>query len=141
MASEVANTPLGVLLIEDVPAQRLAMAQMLRDAAMRVIEVGTVEAATDALDADPDLHVLVVDIELQGEPLSGLTFSKAVAARWPDVVMLIVSGRGTPDADVLPQGARFVAKPFEPETLVGAVRDLVATRAAGRLAPDGSEIG
>ena len=140
MTSDLTPGQVGVLLLEDEPTQRLAMAQALEEAGMRVVAVGTIEAATDALDAERDLRVMVADIELRGEALSGLILAKAVAARWPDLVMLIVSGRTKPDLETLPQGARFLAKPFDPGTLIGAVRDLVATRAAGRLAPDGSEV-
>ena len=67
---------LGVLLVEDAPAQRLARVQALQVAGMRVVAVGAVEAATEALDADADLRVVVADIELQGEPLSGLTLGQ-----------------------------------------------------------------
>ncbi|MGV7033796.1 response regulator [Methylobacterium symbioticum] len=141
MNRPAATAPLAVLLVEDVPVQMMAAAGALRDAGMRVTEAPTVEAATTALADDPDLRVLVADIDLGGEPLTGLTLAKAVAARWPDVSVLIVSGIVTPEPDALPAAARFLRKPFEPESLAEAVRGLVEARNAGRLAPDGSEIG
>ncbi|AWN44467.1 response regulator [Methylobacterium durans] len=116
----------------------MAATSALRDAGMRVMEAATIEAATSALDANPDLRVMVTDIDLIGEPLTGLTLAKAVAARWPEVSMLIVSGVVQLEPGAMPQGARFLRKPFEDEALVRAVQELVATRAAGCLEPDGS---
>ncbi|AWN44316.1 response regulator [Methylobacterium durans] len=118
----------------------MAAASARGDAGMRVLEAATVEAATSALDAHPDLRVMVADIDLVGEPLTGLTLAKAAAARWPDVSMLMVSGIIEPEQEAMPQGARFLRKPFEAETLVGAVRALAAARASGRLEPDGSGV-
>ena len=128
----------AVLLVEDVPVQMMAAASALQDAGLRVVEAPTVEAATSALGADAELRVIVADIDLDGEPLTGLTLAKAVAARWPDLAVLIISGVIMPETDAMPAGARFLQKPFEPEALVDAVRSLVEARDAGRLAPDGS---
>ncbi|AWN39071.1 response regulator [Methylobacterium radiodurans] len=128
----------AVLLVEDESLQMMAAAGALRDAGLRVVEAPTVEAATSALAAEPELRVLVADIDLGGEPLTGLMLAKAAAARWPDIDVLIVSGVMNPETEALPAGARFLKKPFEPEALVDAVCGLVEARAAGRLAPDGS---
>lgn len=133
-----ASGTLSVLLVEDMPVQMMAAASALRDAGLRVVEAPTVDAATSALSADPELRAMIADIDLGGEPLTGLTLAKAVAARWPEVVLLIISGAITPEPAAMPAGARFLKKPFEPETLVDAVLSLVAVRDAGRLAPDGS---
>ncbi|MEA1832620.1 response regulator [Methylobacterium durans] len=140
MADASVPTAFGVLIVEDVPVQRMAAASALRDAGLRVAEASTVDGATAALDADPDIRIMVTDIDLVGEPLTGLTLAKAVAARWPEIALLIVSGVVVPEPEALPQGARFLRKPFEAETLLGAVRDLVATRAAGALEPDPRDI-
>ncbi|MER2267917.1 response regulator [Methylobacterium oxalidis] len=140
MAGVAGSAGLLVLIVEDEPVQRMAAASTLRDAGMRVLEAATVEAATSALDAHPDLRVMVADIDLVGEPLTGLTIAKAVAARWPEVSIVLVSGIIEPELEAMPQGARFLRKPFEAETLVSAVRALAAARASGRLEPDGSAV-
>ena len=140
MPDEPIAGALAVLLVEDVPLQLMDAAETLREAGMRVVEAATVDAATSALDTDPGLRAMVTDIDLSGEPLNGLALAKAVAARWPEVAVLLVSGFVQPETEALPQGARFLRKPFEPETLIGAVRDLVAAREAGTLEPETSEI-
>ncbi|AWN40097.1 response regulator [Methylobacterium durans] len=138
MAAGAGSAGLVVLIVEDDPVQRMAAASALGDAGMRVLEAATVEAATSALDAHPDLEVMVADIDLSGEPLTGLTLAKAAAARWPEVSIVLVSGIVEPEPEAMPQGAQFLRKPFEAEALVGAVRELAAARASGRLEPDGS---
>ncbi|MER2267414.1 response regulator [Methylobacterium oxalidis] len=137
--ASVPNT-FGVLIVEDAPVQRMAAASALRDAGLRVVEASTIDEATTALDADPDVRIMVTDIDLVGEPLTGLTLAKAVAARWPEISLLIVSGVAVPEPEAMPQGARFLRKPFEAETLVNAVRELVVKRAAGALEPSATEI-
>lgn len=108
MAGVAGSAGLLVLIVEDEPVQRMAAASTLRDAGMRVLEAATVEAATSALDAHPDLRVMVASIDLVGEPLTGLTLAKAVAARWREVSIVLVSGIIEPELEAMPQGARFL---------------------------------
>jgi DNA-binding response OmpR family regulator len=94
-------------------------------------KASTVEAAQTHLAARPELVAMVVDVDLAGEPLSGFTLAKAVAARWPELAILIVSGVEWPGVDQMPMGSRFLRKPFTPEGLAGAVRAMLVARGIG----------
>jgi DNA-binding NtrC family response regulator len=100
-----------VLRVEDVPVQMVVAAGALRDACLQGVEAPTVEAATSALDADPELRVMIADIDLSGESLAGLTLAKAVAAQQPDVVVLIISGAIAPEAEPKPAGVSLLRRP------------------------------
>lgn len=74
---------------------------------------------------------MVADVDLAGEPLSGFTLAKAVAARWPEVAILIVSGVEWPGEEQMPMGARFLRKPFAHDGLANALGAVLATRGIG----------
>jgi DNA-binding NtrC family response regulator len=127
-----AFTPqLAVLLVEDDPLQLMEAAAALRDAGYEVAEASTVEAAQARLAAGPELVAMVADVDLAGEPLSGFTLAKAVAARWPEIAILIVSGVEWPAEEQMPMGARFLRKPFTPEGLAEGLRAVLAARGIG----------
>ena len=122
---------ISVLLVEDDPVQRMEAADLLREAGLAVVEAGTVDAAVTELDRITNLRVLITDVDLTGESLNGFTLAKAVAARWPQIGILIVSGVTTPISGQLPPASRFLRKPYEPHELTAAVFSIVEQRADG----------
>jgi FixJ family two-component response regulator len=65
----------------------------------------------------PELRALVTDINLGGG-MSGVELAQYVKRRFPDLTVVMVSGLGPP---YVPQGARFLRKPYLPEQLLDAV--------------------
>jgi DNA-binding NtrC family response regulator len=126
--SDASAPRLAVLIVEDDPVQLMEAAAVLQDAGYEVAEAATVEAAQDHLAARPELVAMVADVDLAGEPLSGFTLAKAVAARWPELAILIVSGVAWPAEEQMPMGARFLRKPFTAEGLVKALRAVLVAR-------------
>jgi hypothetical protein len=45
--------------------------------------------------------------------MDGYTLARAVHARWPDIAIVITSGRKEPSIGDVPVGGRFIAKPYE----------------------------
>ncbi|MCJ2132962.1 response regulator [Methylobacterium sp. J-026] len=127
MADAFAPQP-AVLLVEDDPVQLMEAAASLRDAGFAVAEAATVEVAQAHLAARPELIALVADVDLPGEPLSGFTLAKAVAARWPERAILIVSGLAWPEEGAMPMGAGFLRKPFTADGLAKALRSVLTAR-------------
>lgn len=122
---------LAVLIVEDNPVQLMAAAAVLRDAGYAVAEAATVDAAQAHLAAHPELVAVVADVDLTGEPLSGFTLAKAVAAGSAELALLIVSGVAWRAEEQMPMGARYLRKPFTPEGLANAVRAVLAARGIG----------
>ena len=46
--------------------------------------------------------------------MDGFALARLVAHRWPTIPVLVVSGMGTPGPHDMPDGARFIPKPYEP---------------------------
>lgn len=122
---------IAVLLVEDHPLQLMEAASTLREAGYKVAEAATVEAAQAHLAARPELVAMVADVDLAGEPLTGFTLAKAVAARWPEIAILIVSGLVSPTDGDMPMGAHFLRKPFTGDVLVRALRSTLEARGVG----------
>jgi DNA-binding NtrC family response regulator len=123
---------LAVLLVEDDPVQLMEAAAALRDAGYEVAEASTVEVAQAHLAARPEPVAMVADVDLVGAPLSGFTLAKAVAARWPELAILIVSGVEWPREQKMPMGARFLRKPFTADGLAEALRAVLGARGIGQ---------
>lgn len=119
------DTPLAILLVEDVPLVRMVAADALVDAAYRVIEAGDADEALVLLDARPDIRVMVTDVRMPGQ-LDGIELAHVVAKRRPEVGIVVVSGDTFPAQGDLPSGAVFVPKPYFPSQLVLTVAVLTA---------------
>lgn len=100
-----------VLIVEDDPLILLHARMMLEDAGHEVLAVTNAEQALEKLKARDDVDALFTDIELPGT-ISGLELATTVRAMRPGIAIVITSGRHALDADVLPDGARFLAKPY-----------------------------
>lgn len=64
--------------------------------------------------------LVVSEIVMPG--MTGLQLAAIIAARWPAVPVLLVSGQGGPWAGYL---GHFLPKPFTPDALVAAVTELL----------------
>lgn len=142
MADAFAPRP-AVLLVEDDTVQLMEAATALREAGYEVAEASTVEAAQAHLAARPELVAMVADVDLAGAPLTGFTLAKAVAARWPERAILIVSGLVWPAEGDVPMGSGYLRKPFTADGLVKALRAVLTARGLEEpgAAPDLSLVG
>ena len=64
------------------------------------------------------LLALVTDVEL-GEGMSGLELAQYAKREFPDLNVVVVSGRHPP---YVPRDARFLMKPYQAQELLDAVR-------------------
>jgi len=118
-----------VLLVEDEPLVRLLAADVLVEAKFRVIEAANAEEALTVLQAGVEVDVLLSDVEMP-PGIDGYALARQVHERWPEIEILITSGREWPTEGDLPPGAAFLAKPCPNETLVSYVQS-AAERARG----------
>ena len=113
---------LSVLLVEDDPVLLEATAGLLADGGCEVRTATCADEALAALGRGALPAVLVTDIRL-GAGRSGLDLARTVAARWPEVRLLIVSGAQRPPPGDCPDGALFFTKPFAGGALLTMVRE------------------
>lgn len=112
---------LPILLVEDDPLVLDATATLLADGGCDVRRARDADEAMAALAEGPLPAVLVTDIALRSA-VSGLDLARAVAARWPEVRLLIVSGAQRPPPEDYPEGALFFTKPYAGGALLAMVK-------------------
>ena len=117
-----------VLLVEDEVALREAVAEQLRDRGYRVEEVGSGEAALERL-ADFAFDILITDLRLPG--IDGTSLLDEAIARYPEIIVVVVTGFGTVKAavDAIRHGAwDFVSKPFQIDELLHTLSSAIEHR-------------
>jgi PAS domain S-box-containing protein len=120
-----------VLVVEDNRDTSALLADLLEAEGYQVESVGSGEAALAALDAAPDIDLLVLDLMLPG--MSGYDVIERLRAHTDlrDTPILVLSALSSPSARVrgLRDGADdYMTKPFLPEELVARARTLVTRR-------------
>ncbi|WP_114943637.1 response regulator [Microvirga calopogonii] len=117
--------PAVVLLVEDETLVRMLAADVLRDEGrFKVVEAVDADEALIVLEATADVRALVTDVEMPGS-LDGFTLARVVRQAWPDIGIVVTSGRLSPGPGELPPGVLFIPKPYRPADLVAAVRSVL----------------
>ncbi len=123
---EILNRPV-VLLVEDELLVRLTQVEILRDAEFWVVEAQDADEAFDLLKKRADINVVLTDVNMPGS-IDGFEFARLVRQGWPDVGVLVISGKVAPKSGDLPEGAHFLQKPIRAEALVKALKQALVPR-------------
>ena len=106
------------LVVEDDPFQRAFVADLLKDEGLQVVECASAEAAELVLvSTGNELRALVTDVDLAGD-VSGVELAQFAKRKFPDLNVVMVSGRGSPR---IPDNTRFLMKPYLADELLKAV--------------------
>ncbi len=108
---------LSVLVVDDDVLVREVTAWMLADAGHTVHEAADGIAALEFLMREGPVDLVIADINMPG--MDGLALTDEVKARWPELPVLLVSGRPQP-----PGTQEYISKPFAWGTLKQAVSRL-----------------
>jgi CheY-like chemotaxis protein len=107
-----------VLVVEDEALVRMTLVDVLDDAGFNVIEAIHSDDALQALHSSPGIQAVVTDVEMPRGSINGFELARRVRADHQNIGILIVSGRVAPQQRQLPEGALFIGKPVDPQTLV-----------------------
>jgi CheY-like chemotaxis protein len=110
-----------VLIVEDEPVLRVGAAIMIEDAGFEVIEAADADEAISILESRSDIRVVFTDVHMPGT-MDGLKLAHAVRNRWPPIKILVASGREVLTQRDLPEGGRFLAKPYNQIQIGDALR-------------------
>lgn len=113
-----------VLLVEDEPLIRLFLSELLEESGFKVIEAANALEAQTILEAGRTVNVLLTDVDMPCGT-SGFELAQTVCKCWPDIEILVLSGRQWPARGDLPPGAAFLAKPCPNEAIVSHVQSAV----------------
>jgi CheY-like chemotaxis protein len=112
-----------VLVVEDEFLLRMDAVDMIQAAGFEVVEAANADEAIETLEARRDISVVFTDIQMPGS-MDGLKLARAVRGRWPPIKIVATSGHvGVAEID-LPEGGRFLAKPYSAVQVMGVLREL-----------------
>jgi two-component system, response regulator PdtaR len=112
------------LLVEDEPLVRLTQVDILREAGFWVLEAEDADEAFETMRRRQDVSVVLTDVDMPGS-IDGFEFARLVAQGWPEVGVMVISGKAFPDEGDLPPSAVFVPKPVYPDVLVERLNSLL----------------
>lgn len=122
----VAERAVTILLAEDEVLIRLDVAEELRRAGWKVIEVASADDAIEILNSPVIVDLLVTDVNMPGKA-NGLDLARFVGRERPNIKVVIMSGHFVPAAgsDEIPPCDLFIAKPFLQSQLIEQLRPLL----------------
>ncbi len=115
-----------VLLVEDEPAVRMLIADLLSDLGYQVEQAQDARAALPLIRSMPRIDLLVTDVGLPG--MNGRELANAAREHRPDLKVLFVTGYAegaTLRSDFLDTDMDMISKPFEIEALSIKIRDML----------------
>jgi CheY-like chemotaxis protein len=112
-----------VLIVEDELLLRMDAVDMIAAAGFEVVEARDADQAIEILEARRDITVIFTDIQMPGS-MDGLKLARAVRGRWPPIKIIATSGRDHVREADLPEGGRFLPKPYSPGQITGVLREL-----------------
>jgi CheY-like chemotaxis protein len=114
-----------VLIVEDELLLRMNALDVIEAAGFEVVEAANADEAIEILEARRDIGVVFTDIQMPGS-MDGLKLVRAVRGRWPPIKIVATSGHvGVAQTD-LPEGGRFLPKPYSPGQVTDVLRELTA---------------
>jgi CheY-like chemotaxis protein len=122
MGSSASSRPV-VLIVEDEFLLRIDAVDMVRAAGFEVVEAANADEAIEILEARWDITVVFTDIQMPGS-MDGLKLARAVRGRWPPIKIVATSGHLDVSETDLPEGGRFLRKPYSPVEVTGLLREL-----------------
>ena len=112
-----------VLIVEDEFLLRMDAVDMIAAAGFEVVEAADADEAIGILEARRDITVVFTDIQMPGS-MDGLKLARAVRGRWPPIKIVATSGRVAIAETDLPEGGRFLPKPYSPTDVAGVLREV-----------------
>lgn len=120
------SSAIQILVVEDEPLIRMALADHLTDHGFHVSEASNADEAIVILERNLDISFVITDIDMPGS-MDGLKLAAAVRDRWPPVKIIVVSGHHIVEITDLPDGSMFFSKPYSPSHMISSMRSMLSS--------------
>ena len=118
------STPYA-LVVDDDGLIRMDAMDMLEDAGFRTFEASDGDAAIALLARNHALIVLLfTDVQMPGSR-DGFAVARETARQWPHIAIVVASGQVQPGPDDMPDGARFIGKPFTTDMVHDHLKEIL----------------
>jgi CheY-like chemotaxis protein len=111
----------AVLVCEDEPLVMMWISEELKNQGFDVFTAANADAAVTILESHPDICTVFTDVDMPGS-MDGLKLAAAVRHRWPPINIVITTGQGPPSGQDMPERSVFIAKPYNSEQVLKAIR-------------------
>jgi CheY-like chemotaxis protein len=123
--SKTAGKRSVVLVVEDDFLIPIDAVEMVEAAGFDVVEAASADEAMKILEARLDITVVFTDIQMPGS-MDGLKLAAAIRGRWPPIKIVATSGIVDVRKVDLPEGGRFLPKPYSSAEIVQTLRELTS---------------
>ncbi|MBN9597097.1 MAG: response regulator [Afipia sp.] len=123
---------LNVLIVEDEMILRMRAVDIVEDAGFQPVEAVNADEAISILESRSDISLLFTDIQMPGT-MDGLKLAHIVHARWPEIKIILVSGRIKPSDAEKPVDSLFFAKPLSVEQMINELKTMVGSDALAAI--------
>ncbi len=113
-----------ILVVEDEPLIRLGLVSMVEEAGYDVIEAASADEAIRRLEKTDDVRLVLTDVDMPGS-MDGIRLAGYVRRRWPPIQLVVLSGKVGVKPGELPEGARFISKPYQETALLNLVETMM----------------
>ena len=115
--------------MEDEPGLLKLFNRLLEGQGYRTLSAEDADEALRIAESTGEIDILVSDIVLPGR-MNGLGLCDRIRKSRPHLPCIFVSGYNAPEHGSIPDNAVLLRKPFKRATLIEAIADLQAARAA-----------
>jgi len=119
-----ANIPPVVLVVEDDIMLRMTSVDIVEDAGYTPVQAVDADEAFVILQSRSDIALLFTDIQMPGS-MDGLELAHAVYERWPQLKIILVSGRLKLSSAEIPRDSRFFGKPLVSGQIIAEMQDMI----------------
>lgn len=116
-----------ILVIDDEAIVRVSCERVLTPEGYDVL---VTSEGSEALELLGEEHVDLVLTDLKMPDMDGLEVLKSIKKKWPDIIVVIVTGYGTISTAVqaIKLGAyEYIEKPFTPEDILNVIKKAFAS--------------
>ncbi|MGY2903370.1 response regulator [Bradyrhizobium sp. URHC0002] len=113
-----------VLVVEDEILVRMDAIDAIEAAGFDVIDASDADEAIAILERRSDVHLIFTDIQMPGS-MDGLRLAHFVRNRWPPIKIIATSGYAKITEKDLPDGSRFLPKPYVVADIASAIGQLI----------------
>ncbi|MGU3663863.1 response regulator [Methylobacterium sp. A49B] len=113
------------LVVDDDGLIRMDAMDILGDAGFRTFEACDGDRAMALLDREhASIVLLFTDVQMPGSR-DGFALARETARQWPHIAIVVASGQVHPGPGDMPDGARFIGKPFTAEMVHDHLKDIL----------------
>lgn len=116
-----------ILVVEDEPLIRLAIATELREGGYKVIEAGTADEALVALAAGETIDLVFSDVLMPGKA-NGLSLASWMQEERPRTPIILTSGSEAIASSFGQREIPFLSKPYRMDHVLAMIARLLAKR-------------